>query len=143
MVDIKTLDGLLIECKSWTIGAPAFVNFKNGTSGSFGQFLSYLQNGITNMSGLEYWFDSKKESSETALKEEFKSMMYQSNTLTTQGEAVFNAIWANEGLRGNLFPETIGLIANDLSIIKPSILVKFQTNISNTNHGFYGFIKVK
>ena len=143
MVDIKTLDGVLIECKSWTIGAPAFVNFKNGTSGSFGQFLSYLQNGVTNMNGLEYWFDSKKESSESALKGEFKSMMYQNNALTTQGDAVFNAIWGNTGLRGNLFPETVGFSSEELEDEKDNYRKDFLEMISSLDNPFYEFIKVR
>jgi hypothetical protein len=146
VVDIVHANGKLIECKSWTIGSGAFVFFKTGRTaqgGSFAQFTSYLQNGISNMTDLEYWFDSKKESSETKLKEEFQTMMLQNNALTLQGNDVFDAIWANPTLRGNLWTETVGLNANDLSSIKPSILAKFQIMVSNTSNGFYNFIKVK
>jgi|GEM_PF-6487517 len=133
------------ECKSWELNGIAFQKFVEGTSGSVQQFKTYLsdQTRVTSMDKLEYWFDGKKGVTESQVKEKFKQMMYNGTTLTTQGTAVFNAIWGNSALRGNLFPETVGLNANDLSNIKPSILGKFQTNVSSITNGFYDFIKVK
>ena len=70
-------------------------------------------------------------------------MLYNGTTLTTAGNAVFEAIWSNSGLRGSLFLETMGLNASDLVNIKPSILIKFRANISYSSNTFYNFIKVK
>lgn len=59
------------------------------------------------MNQLEYWLDAKKKVTESQIKEKFQLMMYDNGPnpgLTPQGLQVFNAIWSNTVLRGNLFP---------------------------------------
>lgn len=87
------------------------------------------------------YFDGKKASiSESYVKEKFQLMLQNTDNQTE----IFSTIWGNNlGLREDLFPETVGLNATDLSNIKPSILTKFQANISIISNGFYNFIKVK
>ncbi|MCP1383612.1 hypothetical protein [Runella salmonicolor] len=107
-----------------------------GTSGSVTQFKTYLsdQARVTSMNQLEYWFDGKKGVTESQVKEKFKQMMYNGTTLTTQGTAVFNAIWGNVGLRGSLFPNISDPIAGK---------DRFEEIIESTSSIFYNFIKVK
>ena len=84
-------------------------------------------------------------STETIAKEAVQALLFDktSNLLKDKGNELFEAIWGNNTLKENLFPETVGLNANDLINIKPSILTKFKANISNSSNTFYNFIKVK
>nr|WP_294926184.1 hypothetical protein [uncultured Flavobacterium sp.] len=89
------------------------------------------------MDKIEYWFDKKKlnnNSDPTLVKEKFQEMMHNGTTLTTKGEAVFNAIWGNNALKLNLFENRLESAAR----------LYFQNTILNdTSNSFYSFIKVK
>ena len=131
----------IIECKSWELGGRAFQNFVLGniTTGSVKQFITYLsdQQKVTSMDNIEYWFDKMKfdgNTDETPIKLKFKQMMYNGTTLTPAGDAIFNAIWGNVGLR-----VMFDLSAN--AIQTPS--EQFKVMIADTSNSFYNFIKVK
>jgi hypothetical protein len=65
------------------------------------------------------------------------------SALRIEQQQVFNAIWANTGLRGNLFPETVG--KDDDWLDKNEIRLKgeFVIRISDTSNIFYNFIKTR
>lgn len=115
-------------------------------SGAFAQFLSYLQNGIATMDGLEYWFDERKitgageTQKKTKVKEEFRKMMLTGNTLTQRGDDVFNAIWENSNLARSIFGPDIDVnLPND----KIDSYDEFKVLLLDVNNSFYNFILVK
>lgn len=58
-------------------------------------------------------------------------------TLTAQGTQVFETIWANTALRGNLFPD------NNTEAEKADAINDFKTLLSNMENSFFKFIKVR
>ena len=94
------------------------------------------------MTDLEYWFDSKKGVSESQIKDKFKTMMYNGTALTAQGNDVFDAIWGNVGLRGNLFPN-LDYTNKTLDELKPEAFVLFKAIVGSASNSFYNFINVK
>lgn len=93
------------------------------------------------MNQLEYWFDAKKKVTESQIKEKFQLMMYSYGVgLTPQGLQVFNAIWSNTVLRGNLWSD---IPTNPDEDDKNTYQGKFEDIVSSTNSSFYNFIKVK
>jgi hypothetical protein len=68
--------------------------------------------------------------------------MYNStnNSLTTNGTAAFDAIWANTSLREDLFGVILPI---DLLTQKPIKQTLFTTWIADINNPFYEFINVK
>ncbi|MCV2486985.1 fibronectin type III domain-containing protein [Flavobacterium sp. SH_e] len=122
----------------------AFSYFKTSLTGnSFKQFKALLATRqVNNMNKIAYYFDALKLAGTdntvkaTWVKEVFKEMMYKNNTLTQQGNEVFNAIWSNTELRTELFPD------NDNEAGRSEALSDFTSFISNTNNSFYNFIKV-
>jgi hypothetical protein len=138
--DIVENENKIIECKSWDLNGIAFQNFvKEGSAtGSVKQFVTYLSDNekVTSMDKIEYWFDKKKLGSTNTgpVKEKFKQMMLNGTTLTTKGEAVFNAIWGNSTLRENLLPSISD---------KKEGQDKFETIIEKTDNSFYNFILVR
>jgi hypothetical protein len=128
-------------------GGGAFYFFKLGRTSSGKENNSYKQfkallRGIGSMNQVRYYFDGKKISGSQANKEKFVKEVFQA-LFQNQTNEIFDVIWGNVRLRGDLFPETVGLNENDLKNIKPSILLKFQNSIANTSNSFYDFIKVK
>tara|TARA_R110000868_G_scaffold196307_1_gene442189 strand:- start:1028 stop:1321 length:294 start_codon:yes stop_codon:yes gene_type:complete len=92
---------------------------------------------VTAMDKIEYWFDIKKLNNNpdtTPIKEKFKQMMYNGTELTNKGRQVFNAIWGNMGLRGDLFPSIID---------KKKGQDKFEEIIEDLKSPFYNFIFVR
>jgi hypothetical protein len=156
--DVILSDGTYCEFKSWTSGTigeddadeddpspqtgfvTCFDRFKTGTSPSFNQFKSYLTlPQISNLTKLRYYFDERKiqTTGDKAawVKGQFQKMMYDGTNLTTNGTAIFDAIFGNIALRGALF---------DLSATATKTpQEQFKEIVSNINNGFYQFIKVK
>ncbi|NBB31835.1 hypothetical protein [Cellulophaga sp. BC115SP] len=135
--DIVEIDGtttILVECKSWELGDANFSGLKNGTSASYTQFITYLKN-IGSMTELKYFFDARRKNmSEIYVKGVFQTMLYQNNDLTNQGAQVFETIWSNTTLKGNLFPNISDPVAGK---------DKFEELIESASSIFYNFIKVK
>ena len=134
--DIVENGDVIIECKSWLLSGFTFQKFVEGSAGSVAQFKTYLSdaNKVTSINKIEYWFDKKKlnnSTDATPVKEKFKQMLYNGTTLTTAGNAIFEAIWSNSGLRENLFANLVKLDAKN----------KFIDLIKETSNNFYNFIK--
>ena len=77
---------------------------------------------------------TKKAGTETQAKEAIQKQLYNGTMLTNMGTTLFNTIWANTVLRGNLFPRITD---------KDEAQDKFEEIISTTSNEFYNFIKVK
>jgi hypothetical protein len=60
--------------------------------------------------------------------------------LTPKGTEVFNTIWGNTVLRGNVWND---VPANPSVADKLSYSVKFASLVSNTSNSFYNFINVR
>ena len=91
-VDIYTVDGVLVECKSWAANGSSFQKFVAGQGNSYEQFKDYLKT-IENLDGLQYWFD-KRKASEAEVKEKFRQLLYdeKTNTLTEKGKEVWKIL---------------------------------------------------
>lgn len=127
--DVVLTDGTLCEFKSWknnptneeedeedienkyNMGQSMFWNFKNGHTG-YNQFKAYLsQSAVSNLNKLRYYFDERKITAVDKVgfvKTIFKDMLYNATAnnnqggLTTKDEEVFQVIWGNTALRGNV-----------------------------------------
>jgi hypothetical protein len=99
--------------------------------------LAYLkQPQVQDMGGnsLEYVFDAKKIPNVGDIKTAFQKLMYDGKNLTTQGTEVFNTIWGNNNLAGNLFGNRL----------EPAAKLYFtSTLVSDISSSFYNFINVK
>jgi hypothetical protein len=155
IIDVRINDnGTTVNCefKSWSKAADNEVAYDDGENvdvskspfdnlvagkGSYGQFKDYLK-GIGSMSELRYYFDAKKGVSETYAKEQFQKMMYDGKKLTTQGTEIFNTVWTNTTLRGNLWnPRDFP------NITESQAKIVFSTWISTLDDKIFKFIKVK
>jgi hypothetical protein len=129
---------IVVDFKSWK-EATLKDNFKVGKD-KYNQFLSYVGfAGVQTLDNLEYWFDEGKIERNT-LKKTFQDIWLQNGNLTQEGEALFEAIWQNTSLRGDLFGN---ILPQDLPIQKPIKQALFATWVSDTQNGIYNFIKVK
>jgi hypothetical protein len=160
--DARLTNGTIVECKSWTPrdkdeeeensqdkydkSKSGFWNLSHGY-GSYGQFLCYLRN-TTAMNRLEYYFDREKlirqgqADPEAYVKGIFKTLFQTTNNpqgRNLQNE-IFETIWQNARLRGDLFGN---ILPQDLPIQKPIKQALFATWVSDTQNGIYNFIKVK
>ena len=132
-----TTRDIIIDGKSWT-EATLRINFKVGQQ-SYNQFLDYIGL-ISNLNQLEYWFDERKINP-TTFEYTVQNIWLQNNSLTAEGNALFNAIWANDrpsptepnGLRGSLFP----------NLSQAGARTEFATMINTLDNRLFGFIKVK
>jgi hypothetical protein len=100
---------------------------------------------------LVYYFDARNgKVNEGYVRNVFKQLLYVETvnannetvgSLTAQGVEIFNIIWGQSVLRGNLFPD-INFSQTD-NIIKPIGLKQFKDKIASLSDSFYKFIKVK
>nr|MCU0326929.1 hypothetical protein [Spirosomataceae bacterium] len=117
-----------------------FENFVGGNTG-VKQFIAYLSlPDVSDMSKLRYYFDARKGATEAYAKSAFKQMMYNGTDLTSNGAKVFDAVWGNTTLRGNIWND---IPANPDDDDKNSYKGKFKDIVSSTSNSFYNFIKVK
>jgi hypothetical protein len=126
-------------------GQSMFQKFANNnfskSPNSYTQFLCYLRN-IGSMSELEYIFDKDlieakgQSNAEAYVKQFFRELMMKPQEQTE----IFETIWQNARLRGDLFGN---ILPQDLPIQKPIKQALFATWVSDTQNGIYNFIKVK
>ena len=134
-VDIITVNGTLIECKSWYANGISFQHFVAGQGNSYSQFIGYLQN-ITSMSGLQYWFDVRK-ATEAEIKGKFKDLLFDpaansgQGGLTPKGMDIWNIIKLKPG------------ILSELNINNTNNTNQFINVVSNIQSDFYDFILLK
>ena len=111
------------EMKSWSFGGPTWNAFFNGTSNSYQQFITYLQN-TTNISDLKYVFNSAK-ATESQVKTAFKGLF--SNPAKKQ--EIFDAMTPQlrESFLGNGNANRFDL---------------FELKLNDINSELYSFIKI-
>lgn len=138
--DLQKSNGAgFVEYKSYSedYGIGDITGIGSGSWKDFDQFLAYLkQPQVQDMGGntLEYVFDAKKIPNVGDIKTAFQKLMYDGKNLTPQGTEVFNTIWGNNNLAGNLFGNRL----------EPAAKLYFtSTLVSDISSSFYNFINVK
>jgi hypothetical protein len=124
-------NGVYIDCKSWAITQEGYTDSFDeliAGRGSYPQFLKYLK-AIISLDKLEYWFDAKKTPKLDDVKKKWQQL-FQSNK---QNE-IFETIWQNARLRGDLFGNRL----------EPAARTYFtNTLIPDLKSDLYQFINVK
>jgi hypothetical protein len=124
----------------------------NTPSNSYTQFRCYINN-IDRIENLEYIFDATRlknvADKEKYVKEVFQKLLYKANKkdaqgnpdpLTDHGKDIFNIIWGNTTLRGNIWTN---VPTNPSPADKLAYSVEFTTLVCSTNSSFYKFINVR
>jgi hypothetical protein len=92
------------------------------------------------MNQVRYYFDGKKISGSQANKEKFVKEVFQA-LFQNQTNEIFETIWQNARLRGDLFPRNPQI--TDDSVYKDLSKQAFIQWINTLDDKLFGFIKVK